>query len=142
MAYMAGINRSVDTADTYFDEISRLNISGRQIAIDAIRYRTTVARLPRSQRNVIAYINHGRWVADCPNCKNTEFVWEDNLFFCTQCRNNWQKGATLRVIIPLFRSRIEYLLSYRPIQNRNWLLTESVTDIEKENLKYLGWIEE
>ena len=41
---------------------------------------------------VKAYVNHGRLVADCPDCNGAEILNYDGSFFCLSCFNDKNKG--------------------------------------------------
>jgi endogenous inhibitor of DNA gyrase (YacG/DUF329 family) len=122
MAYLAGTNRSVDTGDTYFNELSkRIN-------------RNQLKKL-KTDGTVEARIEYARYIVDCPNCNSAEFAFEDNLFFCSQCKNSDIQGKAREVKMPKGRKQIEDILGKRVIANRHWLSTESVKDLQNENLK-------
>jgi len=122
MAYLAGTNRSVDTGDTYFNELSkRIN-------------RNQLKKL-KTDGTVEARIEYARYIVDCPNCNSAEFAFEDNLFFCSQCKNSDIQGKAREVKIPKGRKQIEDILGKRVIASRHWLSTESVKDLQNENLK-------
>ena len=122
MAYIAGVNRPVETGDTYFNEISK--------HIDRI-----ILKKLEVSGIVKARIEYARYIVDCPNCNSAEFAFEDNLFFCSQCNNSDIQGKVRQVKMPKDRKQIEEVLGKRPIKNRHWLSTESVKDLQNENLK-------
>jgi len=80
---------------------------------------------------VSAYINHSRWVIDCPNCNSgiaglpgvSEVV-------CLEC------GERYRVTFPQDRERIEEALLQRPRTNRHWRSGETADDLERENREH------
>lgn len=77
-----------------------------------------------------AYINHGRWVVDCPRCNGGVKVSEQEAG-CPDC------GAELAVGWPdqADRDAAEEVLAVRPTENRNWYpATEDVDDLKAENL--------
>jgi hypothetical protein len=60
-----------------------------------------------------AYINYGRWVADCPlGCNNAVAVSSNNTFECC--------GRRISVRFPEDSTDIFNALLARPIRNRNW----------------------
>lgn len=135
MVYIAGMNRSVDTGDTYFDEISKKDISGSVTAKNKLK-RGNIQRLPVSDGKPLeARIEHARYIIDCPNCNSAEFAFEDKLFFCSICSNSNVEGKILKVKMPKERKEIESILSKRLIVNRHWLPNETVSDLRKESLK-------
>ena len=80
-----------------------------------------------------AYMNHGRWVADCatPYCPEAHLVTPGDRFNCGNC------GESFRVSWPLCKTQIERVLETRPVpQTRNWLVGESVSDLRNENLRH------
>ena len=82
---------------------------------------------------VNAYINHGRWVADCP-CNGAELVSPDHTMLCGSC------GAEHKVKFPgpKTRAEIERLLDLREPNNRNWKF-EPVSELEAENVEHGIW---
>lgn len=86
----------------------------------------------RSRKKVAAYINHGRWVADCP-CGGAELVTENEPMLCGSC------GMTSPVDFPEGQAEIERLLLQREMRNRNWLPGESVEQIAAENIENGIW---
>ena len=134
MAYVSGINRAIDTGDTYFNEIDKENISGRKIAIKFLQ-RDRILNLPIYDfKPLDARIEHARFIVDCPNCNSAEFAFEDNLFFCSQCKNSDIQGKARRVIMPPERKQIEEILGKRPIINRHWNPGETVEALQNENI--------
>ena len=133
--YLSGTNRSVDTGDTYFTEISKENISGRKLAVRFLE-RDKILTLPvYDGKPLEARIEHARFIVDCPNCNSAEYAFEDKLFLCSQCLNTDIQGKVRKVKMPIQRKQIEDILSKRAIKNRHWFPSESVEDLEKENLK-------
>ena len=93
--------------------------------------------------NIIpAYVNHGRWVADCPDCRvglqlprgvfqvKAEFVFVGDK--CITC------GVATRVGWPEDADLIDRALEPRELINRNWYPHETVDDLIVENLLHLG----
>jgi len=91
------------------------------------------ARLVRAPA-ISARINHGRWIADCPDCAGAEYVDESEpIFFCMSCGNLAVGGHFRRVKFPKDKAKIEGCLNGRPVANRNWAEGETVADLEAEN---------
>jgi len=135
--YLSGTNRSVDTGNTYFEEVSKESISGRKLAVRFLK-RDRVLNLPvYDGKPLEARIEYARFLVDCPNCNNAEYAFEDKLFFCSQCGNSDIQGKVRSVVMPKDRDEIENLLSVRPIKNRHWFPTETIGDLEKENTLHL-----
>ncbi len=85
---------------------------------------------------VYAYVNHGRWVVDCPWCSGAEFAFEEGAFFCESCRNAGAGGKPIRALFPATRQAIERALDGRPVQNRNWRPGESLQQLRAENIEH------
>lgn len=134
--YLSGTNRSVDTGDTYFDEISKYNISGRKIAVKFLK-RDRILNLPVYDfKPLEARIEYARFIVDCPNCNNAEYAFEDKLFLCSQCFNSDIQGKVRKVKMPKERKQIEDILSKRAIKNKHWFPNETIEDLEKENISH------
>lgn len=80
-----------------------------------------------------AYVNHGRWVADCPCCSGAMIVDPaDPFFFCPECR--MQGKGWYYVEFPADLLTIERLLTARPdIHTRNWRPGETMDRLSLEN---------
>jgi len=131
--YIAGVKNTVDTGDTYFGEIAKEPISGSRVAKVKL-HRGILLRFEVCDANPLeAKIEHARYLVDCPNCDNTEFAFEDKLFFCSACKNSDIGGKVRKVKMPKERKQIEEILRKRPIKNRHWSPEETVEDLEKEN---------
>ena len=90
---------------------------------------------------VYAYINHGKWIIECPSpgssCSAAILGHPDMPeFFCPSCGNAVWDGKWLHVVFPDETTvhQIEALLSVRPdITSRNWVPPETVDDLKLEN---------
>jgi hypothetical protein len=87
--------------------------------------------------SVVAYVNEGRWIAECPNGCGFAIVASeaDPVFWCADCGGDaWQ-----RVLFPRRKRAIERALLKRPAMHpfyashRNWLPGETVEALEREN---------
>lgn len=88
-----------------------------------------------------AYVNHGRWVVDCPDCRNAQLVCRTDLrFLCNECGNIAAGKLWRTVIWPASSATIEKLLEDRPHQYQNWNPGESMENLAMENLEYTGKI--
>jgi hypothetical protein len=95
---------------------------------------------PRWQgtRAVHAYVNHSRWLWDCPVCNGSELCSDlDPRAVCRLCGNAgdgwWQ------IVWPddTTRERVEVLLERRPDpRTRNWTPGELVEQLQAENLQH------
>ena len=84
-----------------------------------------------------AAINHGRWIAYCPNCAGSENVGADDpVMMCFSCGNSHLAGKLAPVQFPAERRAIEQLLTERPRQNQNWTPDEDVTKLAAENAEH------
>lgn len=84
-------------------------------------------------RTVAAYVNQGRWVADCPNCGGgmfTEPGWPRGC--CLDCGTSYQvKHPAERTV-----AAAEKALLARPVSHRNWNpQTETPARLAAENRK-------
>ncbi len=81
-------------------------------------------------RALEAYINHGRWLVDCP-CGNGVMTAPGWPACCYSC------GAIYRdVHISADADQIEALLSRRPIAHQNWKAGESLALLRAENVQH------
>lgn len=78
---------------------------------------------------VDAYVNHGRWVADCPLCNGAELVAPGEAMLCGSC------GATHTVVFPDHATDIEEALAKRPAMKRNWNPDETVDELIAQNIE-------
>jgi len=83
---------------------------------------------------LVAYVNHGRWVVDCPDCGNGMYVHPDHLVWCCNCGNRSAGGMQRRVQWPAELERIEQVLLLRPTANRHWYPHETVADLVAESI--------
>ena len=92
---------------------------------------------PIGSNKVTAFVNHNRWVATC-ECGGAEVVDPgDPVFYCFSCFNDETKGRTRKVTFPTDRSDIENVLEVRKNPyNRNWLVHETLKDLEDENTQH------
>lgn len=98
----------------------------------------------------LAYLNHGRWVVDCPadDCEATlfadrpMFAEDNNGTLSLRCICNDVSvcdhsavpcGTPLAAVFPDNRADIDRLMAGRRRRNRNWT-GESVSDLKAENL--------
>lgn len=92
-----------------------------------------LARDWRYGNAVAARVNHGRWIADCPNCAGgalTHPVWR--LACCGAC------GCVMtKVTFPTDLAAIERALLRRPVRDaQNWSSDETAEDLERENVAH------
>jgi hypothetical protein len=83
---------------------------------------------------VVAYVNHGRWVADCPICNGAELVTPGDPYICQNCLNGARQYRP--VSFPPDIEEIEAALVARPLPlNRNWT-TETAAMLRAENVSH------
>ena len=87
---------------------------------------------------VLAEVNHGRWVVDCPDpdCTSAQLAArEDPRFLCVSCLNErTAAGAWLPVAWPEQVDDIEAVLRERDTVNANYRAGETVAVLIQENL--------
>jgi hypothetical protein len=101
---------------------------------EAHRTASKARRLDMSEHlaPVDAEVNHGRWIVPCPKCNGAGFAsraW--SLSCCFDCGT-----AYTRVVFPVAADAIEAALATRPREHRNWLPTETVDDLLRENRQH------
>ena len=88
---------------------------------------------------LVAYVNQGRWVADCGSCPGGMAAWpEHELGACLSCGRVW------RIVFPEDVAAVETLLEDRPARNRNFDLRkgETLQSLTDENRLFLPLIGE
>ncbi len=111
------------------------------------RWAERIRHVTSAPGRVIAYVNHGRWQADCvyPHCSNAEaLAARQSVFYCTNCRH------IAEVVWPRDVEEITIVLAARPVpQTRNWAPAghrqavfdgfsegQTVADLREENMAY------
>jgi hypothetical protein len=101
------------------------------------RYQRTVP--VRDAREVVPYLNHGRWVADCPECLGGMACWDRNPYAC--CLGDGC-GRVFKVLwqLPQLRSEVMRLVAGRPEGHRNWDAHkgETVEELKIQNVLLQG----
>lgn len=87
-----------------------------------------------------AYVNHGRWLAECPDCHGAQVTSPDDRRFMCHCCGNEEVGGRWRAVVwPAKARAIEQLLELRPKpENQNWRPGETVADLIHENDTKMG----
>lgn len=81
------------------------------------------------QRIITPYINHSRWVADCPECNGGMGCWDEmQTSICMDCGHQYQLQW------PENRATAVAILLLRPEAKRNWYPDEPLSRLEAENL--------
>lgn len=89
-----------------------------------------------------AYLNHGRWVVECPRdgCANAYLArTAPKRCECVSvevCTHSEQCDQIIDVVTPDNRRAIELAVSTRPYANRNWRPGETVELLEAENIEH------
>ena len=91
--------------------------------------------------SIIAVVNQGRWIAECPEgCRNAIVVSQvEPYYICTDCGSEGNGGSWYAVVFPRSKAAIEAELLKRPArksfeaETRNWLPGETLTAIRREN---------
>lgn len=80
------------------------------------------------------YANHGRWIAECPDCGDAQLAArEDRRFMCVGCANVAVGGVWRPVTWPRNLEALEEILDARPSHlNRNWSPGETIADLIAE----------
>jgi len=91
------------------------------------------------EREVVPYLNAGRWIADCPNCGGAMACWDRNAYACClglDCGHvfkvQWQ--------LPAVRSEVMRIVAGWPEGNRNWDAHkgETVDELKLQGVLMLG----
>jgi hypothetical protein len=86
-------------------------------------------------RELVPYLNHGRWLADCPECGAGAACWDRNPYTCClACGHLYSLAWPL----PQLRSEVMRLLAGRPEEARNWTPGETVEELKIQNVLMLG----
>jgi len=94
--------------------------------------------------NATAYVNHGRWIADCPDdgCHAALKVVDTGI--ACDCMDEVvcdhpaiPHGLAIDIVYPEAQTDITRLLDLRPKrENRNWYPGETLSDIKAENVTH------
>lgn len=112
------------------------------------RQGTTPPDISSATGTVQAYINHGRWIAECPSgCGHAVIATVSTPYFlCTNCGPRTNEGQWFHIVFPDDRQGVETELLKRPetpatppnmpymVNTRNWKPSESVNDLRVENV--------
>lgn len=91
------------------------------------------------EATIHAYVNHGRWIAECPDCRNAQLACRtDKRFLCNECGNIAVGGLWRPVEWPANVQAVENLLENRPLVNQNWAPGEDMEILAIENLEQTG----
>lgn len=92
------------------------------------------AELADDAPSTAAYVNHGRWLADCPACGRAQLQsYDDHRLYCPAC-DNGGSGSWARVVWPANAAALEAVLLQRPVPDtRNWTPGETLEALRVEN---------
>lgn len=94
--------------------------------------RVTAGMAADNSPPLVAYVNHGRWLVDCP-CGSGAYV--DPMAEVARCAGQGC-GLVSRVLLPPVSDRSEIerlLLARRRPPERNWRHPETIDDLRREN---------
>lgn len=111
--------------------VARAKKAGRQVVDD--------------DRALIAYVNHGRWVADCPHCNGG--IMLDPTWPLAACLGAGCHRVFRAIAQPAEWAQIEEILAVRPVPHQHWgyergvarSLTapvQSIADLHRENAEH------
>lgn len=98
--------------------------------------RATIPASQTAEGAVAAYVNHSRWIAECPDGCRWAVVAsaQTPLFMCGACGNKAVGGKWRTVIFPQDKAAVEFqLLKRAKDENRNWIAGERVADLIRQN---------
>lgn len=82
----------------------------------------------------VAFVNHGRWLVECPFCPSYQYASLDGLFYCAICLNKAAGHRTVPLKLPVNAGEITNKLMDRPLpEHRNWLPGETVKDLARQD---------
>ena len=98
---------------------------------------TTGVEMTWTGRQVVPYINRGRWLTDCPGCNAGNWAWDRNPYCCCM-----DCGLLVKVMwqLPAERAHAIRVLAVRELVHQNWNAHkgETVQTLEFENRWHLG----
>jgi len=82
-----------------------------------------------AQSDAVAYLNHGRWVIDCPGCSNA-YLEASAPSECVSC------GTKITIVSPSDKDRTKIMaeVASRPEQNQNWEPGEDLDYLRADNI--------
>ena len=91
---------------------------------------------------VLAYVNWGRWIAECPDCHDARIASQTFPYFiCLNC--DFNDGEFANVVFPAEKAEIETELlkrtavhPYKMAPTRNWNQGETVQKLQDENVEH------
>jgi hypothetical protein len=83
-------------------------------------------------RTLVAYLNHGRWIADCPNCMNGIVLHPE--WPRIGCLGDGCYRTFVSIEMPANWREIEEAVQDRRVDKRNWFPGESLERLRAENM--------
>lgn len=84
-----------------------------------------------------AYVQRSQWIVACPWCDQTQVTSPADPKMCCPACHNDGRSQWARVVFPDCLEAIEGVLNLRPkLDTRNWVLGETVADLEAENAQH------
>lgn len=134
---------SLDTAETRYGIFGTSGAFAAQRWVDTMKQAATDTPIPfveepsetQSLVELPVYVNHGRWVVDCPFCRAGQFASRsDHRFYCAECQNAAIGGVFVKTVWPKDAAKIEEALLERPnLLNQNWVPGETVKQLHAEH---------
>jgi len=88
-------------------------------------------RVTADDRTLVAYVNGGRWVANCPHCNSGIAVHPDWRYAaCLDCLHTYTA-----ITFPSDLVAVEDALAVRPVNNQNCTPTETADQLVDENTR-------
>jgi hypothetical protein len=87
---------------------------------------------------VEVYANHGRWIAECPDCHGAQLASKaDPRFMCNICANAGIGSLWRPLVWPKQHAQIGSLLDDRPLAHtRNWTPGTTLRELKAGNLEH------
>jgi hypothetical protein len=76
-----------------------------------------------------AYLNHSRWIVNCPNCPNAFFATGEEIT-CNECNTEFKHE------LPKIKDKVEEAVRVRPPEHRNWTPGETLALLREENKEH------
>lgn len=123
-------------APKFLPQLARANAAS-PFAIATVHATQLSKKLPvvkpwNSNEVIVPYVNHGRWLADCPHCHSgIAILFRQAHGWCFGCgavfsKAVWPNDAMLDQIVALLEARPAAVV-------QNWYPQESIADLERQN---------
>ncbi len=81
-----------------------------------------------------SWVLRGAWTVTCP-CGASEYTWNEGWVMCLSCMNGYSHHRFVRTMFPAKRQQVEDILEFRPLENRNWLIGETLEELIAQNIE-------